>query len=348
MPTGVVWTSGGSQLELISSGAGMTWADSAFSWSSAVVPWNLAYHGEFRLTQAETLNLEEIAFRKIGFRHYESLNIKESLSRSIRMAIAESLAISEEYVDHIAFMLRIFESLGLEEGLRRNGVKSVAESVGITSEESKRFWKNVSEAAGFVETFGRTVHFKKKINEGFAVVEAMSKSMQVSKHEAFGLFDEYVRRANGVISDMLLSSGDLTFADFKNVVDAGKAPGFAPFRDFIPGDYTYQHAIFRTVLESTNSDRARLDSLKLIVDVPDVFDRGTVIIPEGAKLTGVRVNFNRVFHVVPEITLTLKGGTVIALPNSLAPDLTGFTALLTDPSTGIGVAGSVAWAAHGY
>lgn len=112
------------------------------------------------------------------------------------------------------------------------------------------------------------------------------------------------------------------------------------------GGYTYQRALFRAILTSSNADRGYIDGLRVTVDVPDVFDRGTAQVVTAAS--GVAVVFARQFRVAPEVTLTFKGGTTIAVPRILGSvSITGFTAVLENTS-GTRVTGAISWVAQGY
>jgi len=139
---------------------------------------------------------------------------------------------------------------------------------------------------------------------------------------------------------------EITEADFASIVEAGHPPGYTDFRDFIQGDYTYQRALFRAILKSRNSDRGFIDALRVTVDVPDVFDRGTVQITDAQA--GAVIGFARIFRVPPEVTMTHKGGTVVAIPRlSSAVTRTGFTAILEN-TAGTRVTGTFTWIAQGY
>lgn len=222
----------------------------------------------------------------------------------------------------------------------------VVENIGVASSTSKRVTLGVAETLTVAEAFGRTVAYKLAIAEGLSIAEALSKGMSIHKTEAFSLSDEYLRRSNATISDMILDVGDITLADLTTMVDYGHAPGYSSFKDFIPGDYEFQKAMFRSVLTSVTADRTRLTAMRVDIDVPDVFDRGYSVITDAAA--GVYVAFARPFHIVPDITLTLKGGTVVAVPDVISSDSEGFTAVLKNPSTGVRVTGTFTWAAHGY
>ena len=184
------------------------------------------------------------------------------------------------------------------------------------------------------------------INEGFAIAEALRRAQTLKISEALYLAEQYRRRANGVISDMIVGTTEITEQDFAAIVEAGHPPGYTDFRDFIQGDYTYRRALFRAILNSRNSDRGFIDALRVTVDVPDIFDRGTVQIADAAA--GASISFSRSFRVAPEVTMTHKGGTAVAIPRLLgAATTTGFTAVLEN-SSGTRVTGSFTWIAQGY
>ena len=84
----------------------------------------------------------------------------------------------------------------------------------------------------------------------------------------------------------------------------------------------------------------------MTVDFPDIFDRGTAQIADLAA--GASIYFSRSFRVAPEVTMTHKGGTAVAIPRLLgAVTTTGFTAVLEN-SSGTRVTGSFTWIAQGY
>jgi hypothetical protein len=195
------------------------------------------------------------------------------------------------------------------------------------------------------ELFGRTVVYRRSLNEGLSVSEAIKRASSLNVKEALALAEQYRRHANGVISDMIISTLAITEDDFKNIVENGHPPGYTNFRDFIQGDYTYQRALFRAILKSSNADRGYIDALRLTVDVPDIFDRGVAEVTNATA--GVAVQFSRTFRFTPQVTITHKGGTTTAIPRLIGSSSTsGFTAVLED-QTGARVTGSFSWLAQG-
>ncbi len=277
---------------------------------------------------------------------FEVFQVGEGLARQLVWRKYETLALAETYTDLIAFILRVSESFSLAEKPAKGITKPQAESFRLSDTLARSQVKSISEAVSFAEALGRTVAYRRSINEGFAIGEALKRAQTLKLSEAFGLVEQYRRRANGVISDMIVASTEITAQDFMDILESGHPPGYTNFRDFIQGDYTYQRALFRAILTSSNADRGYIDGLRVTVDVPDVFDRGTAQVVTAAN--GVTVVFTRQFRVAPEVTLTFKGGTTIAVPRILGSvSITGFTAVLENTS-GTRVTGAISWVAQGY
>lgn len=259
------------------------------------------------LNASETITFGETFSKGYGLKPSESVTFSDTVKVDFELNQGELLSISED--NNFSYSLRPSESITLSEALAKDFGKGIAEAIAFTDAEKKNYSLPFSESVSVI--------------------------------------DAYVRRANAIFSNMIVGTTDLTQISFDDIVDSGKIVGYDRFRDFIPGDYTYQKAMFRAILESVNADRARLTNMKVTVDVPDVFDRGQVTISAAQAATGVTVLFYRQFNVVPEVTVTMKGGTVFAIPN-VTPSLTGFSIILKDPATNAGVAGTVSWSAHGY
>jgi hypothetical protein len=295
---------------------------------------------------AEGLPIAEFSGRVIGKANSEAFGVGDDLDRVVTKRITEGLSFAETYADLIAFVLRISENLALSDQGAKQVQKPVAEAFGASDKAARQSIKRVAEAVAMGEAIGRTVAYRRLINEGLGVTDALKRALRINASEALLLAEQYRRHANGVISDMIISTAEITEQDFANIVSAGHPPGYTDFRDFIQGDYTYRRALFRAILKSRNSDRGFIDALRVTVDVPDIFDRGTAQITDAAL--GAVIGFTRSFRVPPEVTVTHKGGTAVAIPRLIGSvTTTGFTAVLEN-TFAARVSGSFTWIAQGY
>lgn len=142
-----------------------------------------------------------------------------------------------------------------------------------------------------------------------------------------------------------LTSGDLSSVDLDLYISKYQTGvGYGPFVSFIAGDHEYQNAKFKAVLRSDGASLPRITALSLVVDVPDVRDRGSVTLTAGAVTS---VTYNRSFYSVDEVIATLKGGTTFCTPRVSNVTKDGFDVALIDASNNM-VAGQVSWVAEGY
>ena len=206
---------------------------------------------------------------------------------------------------------------------------------------------NVSETLNTAESLAVPVARVLAIAEAFSTSEALTQGYGLNIAESCQVFEEFRRGANGVISDMILSTTPLTAAIFANALDSGHAPGFEDFRDFVQGNYDYSTAAFRVILESITSDRASLSALKASADVPDITDGGEITIT--TAITGADVLFSRTFNTAPDyVNLTVKGGAIITLaPEYGSVTKTGMNVKLYD-STHTPQTGTISWAVKGH
>lgn len=295
---------------------------------------------------AESVVLLEAASRLLQKNAGETLGLTDATQGQIEKVFSEALEFAETYTDLIDYLISVSESLAIASTPQKSVEKPVPEFFAVSDARVNQIVKGIPEALAVGELLGRTVDYRRNLTEGFNFGDAMAKALAISLPEALAIADQYRRRANGVISDMVISRLEITEQDFRDILDAGHPPGYSNFRDFISGDYTYQRALFRAILETDNADRGYINGLRVTVDVPDVFDRGTAQITDASN--GVYVSFSRAFHISPEVTLTHKGGTVVATPRIVGSiTKSGFTAVLEN-SAGTRVAGSFTWVAQGY
>lgn len=329
---------------------------------SACKRYGLYHDHEIGLTEVrEGLN--------IGQRLNESLEVAEINSNQISRKFGSSFAFKEAHfqkdvLKEVESLLAILDarSIELETWVREflivretpsnKPIKGFSSKFGISSDHGKGYSVNNSEALVVSDAISRTTVFIRAIVEELAILDEAAKNQTVKLAEELKVLDAFLRKADVILADMVLSAltagEDVDLDVFESLVTNGAMPGYTNWRDFIPGDYEYTKALFRTIIESKTSDRAQIQQLDVAVDVPDLHDRGTVVVTN-ATAGGV-VEFNKDFHIIPDVTLSAKGGlNNPTVPEFLvAPNLNGFTARLRDTITGSYVTGSFTWTAIGY
>ena len=302
---------------------------------------------DFQIRACESLGISDSIEKEFFIPISESLEILSHAGKGFYVSVAESVVFEESMRRVWRLFLRADEDIAIEERAEKVFDKPRQEFFSVEHKGDYRVptFNNI-EPLIFEEVIYRQAQFNKWIEESVKVTPKQSSVFDVRLDEFVQIFVSLQRAQDLAISDMLLSAGDLTLEAFKNSIDYGRPAGFSPWRDFIPGDYEYREAMFRAVLTSKNSDRGLLTNIQAVVDVPDIIDRGSARI-EVASL-GIRVNFSRRFHIIPEVVLTTKGGVgTPATPTVTDLDINGFNAIMKTPD-GAFAEGVFSWAAHGY
>lgn len=148
-------------------------------------------------------------------------------------------------------------------------------------------------------------------------------------------------------SDVVVMNTPLDDDQFVAMLNVDAPMGFNPFQTFYAGDYEYSEALFRLGMESTNGDRGVIERLSIVVDVPDIFDRGVQLLNNGGV---VRVNFARNFHVPPTMVVSVESASDACVARVVQGSVTRkyFDCYLERTSDKAQIAGALTWAAHAY
>ena len=310
----------------------------------------------------ESWTTSEVAAKWFGKTQAESVTTGESVGNQTGKTLADGWSTSDANAQ--SFNKLPLETLTTGEALAK--VKSVsfaetvetqetpANSAGLpfseawqTSEtEGQAYSQALAESIMTLESFGRVYDVAKVILESVTMSESLANCTGMTLQETITLLEDFIRRANAIISDILASTGDISDADFTQLLATGSAPGFEAFAPFVAGDYQYDEALFKEVLQSFNGDRPSLSALAVQVDVPDVTDSGSATSLSTGDQT---VTFARKFITSPEVHLTIKMTTdsSVVIPRVTSISNEGFTFNCTDTSGNL-VAATVSWSATGY
>lgn len=246
------------------------------------------------------------------------------------------------FVDYDAI---VSESLSVGNEFDRILGRRFNESFNISSSLSKKIKKTLLETIMIESRQQRIAKFIREFEEEFYLSSEQKRKIKKDINESFKIFDDWIRKANAVYSDLYLSNLPTDESQFLIELTRGSPIGYDNFTTYIPGYYEFESAMFRMVLRSVGLDRVRLKKLKMVVDVPDVFDRGDSLVNSGAD---GEVKFNRKYIKPPRVIAMQSGGAETAVKTEIF-DITkeGFKFRLLD-SEGNKLSGSISWISEGY
>lgn len=299
----------------------------------------------FILTAAETIGIGETAPRQITQSPFaEILGLVDSVSKNPTTVANEALSTLEQ--DAASIGQAIAESTAFTEQPTRDAFTPRNSAFNLEDIRAVESIQPNFRSLAFAETYTDLISFIAQISEQISIADARGNAVTKPSFEQLALLDRILRASEAVIADLAFRTTALDEEGFAALIAEAHPLGFSAFRDLIPGDYEYANALIRLALTapSTSSSRIALTDAKLIVDVPDIRDRGTVAVPIG----GLTVAFSQPFNAPPEVQVTFKSGATIAVPQISAITTSGFLLTLINPATQASVAGNASWAAEGY
>lgn len=305
--------------------------------------------------------------KDLSFHLAEKLAFKETPSKTPTKELTDGFGIRDQapvkYIEHVPQ-----ERLTTSDVIRFDGTLEIHESVSVKDKALKTPMKEIPyeafgvrdsapvkyvecapmERLNVADVMDRQITFKRVYDEAFRFNEAQNSLIGLNKYEEYRLYDAILRPVNGVVSDILFQQGGWDTASVREMMLKGKHVGYERFKTFLCGDYEYDKALFRTTISAESSDRAVLEQFRISVDVPDLVDRGADEVLY--KTRDKQINFNKSYHVAPEVTITMRSGVAgePIVPVVVTVNEKFFTMYLMNAITGERTTGTFVWSAVGY
>jgi hypothetical protein len=155
--------------------------------------------------------------------------------------------------------------------------------------------------------------------------------------------EAYIRNSNTILSDLVFSRGDMTLEEF--LEQTSSPSGYEPFKDMYVGEYEYQYALVRLIIETgVLSVRPKITEWELNVDIPDTVDRGQAVIPANIHT----ILLNKRYYEIPEVQISLKGASIYgATPSITEIRKDSFDVVIKDGNGNL-ISGVISWTSTGY
>lgn len=249
------------------------------------------YTGEPRQAKIKEvkLRLKDVHIKLKDFRLIDKganigygLELDEDMSRQVNYgrSFTEGIEVNESLAKDVEMTVKY--NLELEELKEKFVEKFFTNKVELQESLSKAYELNLKEAVELKET--------------------KSKELSKTFNEVLNIIEIYLRHAGTVMSDLTIYAKALNETDFDVAITPA---GYDRFKTMLTGDYIYQRALFRFVLNAAtvNSERPNAREYLHKVDVPDTIETG--IIEFKTDENPATYYFTREFHVVPEVIYTI-------------------------------------------
>ena len=304
---------------------------------------------QFKLNFSENVGITETPQKLLTRGFSENFGVAErKVLRNIRKVPSDGLKIADEMTRTAKFTVDFKEAAALSDETSRKLKKWFFEAVDADEViPQKNIALAKAEETAITDAFERTALFRRDFAENAAVSDEVMKAMELLKKDNAALYDAFLEAYGGVISNIAITEGDMSLDEFNEATQT--APGYTPFMDFKVGEYEYQDALVRIVINAIAAQtKPSVSNVIMHVDIPDTQDRGTANITDTVAPT--RINFNKQFYIVPEVNVNLRGGNTgdgVVTPYITSMDKTGFEVQLVNDAGQL-VTGLITWQATGY
>lgn len=302
----------------------------------------------FVLGVAESLSIVSAQTSEVIYRVLvgETLQVTDDVAKQMGFVCGEIISFIEALNNVSSFIRGFEEEVTVDSSLTTSTTynRNFSDSFTMTEARTSGIFLNTPESLKITEAQSRVTSFIRGFLDTIGVSESLSKDISLTPNEFVHFVDAFIQNARAVFSEMNINIDELSLESFTSLLSGESTPaGFSKFSTMVDGDYEYQRALIKVVLTSLEQSQARLKNLDIIVDVPDINDGGTTIVPVG----GTTVYFSRQFTSKPAVVAHLKAGVVIGVPKVVLVELDHFVIDIIS-MTGESVGGTVSWEAEGY
>lgn len=277
------------------------------------------------------------------------MKLLEGISKRIIPLKKETFNLSDT-MNRVCIIYRTFmETMQAIDAISRQLELVKSNRISLNDHKSAALFHQIYEAVLVAESFNRDMKFSRIAKELLFIGDVLSKYQGKIIPEYLMIADAYVRSCNAILEAIRVSGGELTLEQFKKDINIPYT--FEEFTDFNVGDYEYEKALMRLqVISNATHSQPMLYDVALHVDVDDTHDSGIVEITDTTAAT--KVYYNKHYYNAPEVQVTLRGGSVFAMPSIMSTDKIDekgryFEVELLD-STSNRVTGIISWVSKGW
>lgn len=261
---------------------------------------------KFNLHVLEMFKTVDGILRKLKLIPSDYICFSDKSSRKATIKRRDSVKLTDEFLHQAVIWLGVEENLKAIDNALKNYKSHYRESIGTTETHNRYLSKNRQEPVQLKEAFNRLYIIRKTIKDDIEVAEQFKKQYSLQERDSFTIYDAFIKACEAVLSNLAIRYGELDDEGFMKLVNAPS--GYTDFTDFKVGEYEYEEALVRIVLETkVPQSPASVADVVLHVDIPDTDDRGITQITDTTAATKVR--FNKHYYNPPEVNVVLRAGS---------------------------------------
>lgn len=310
------------------------------------------------IRKREAKNLKDAArlvdslLRRFKLIPKENLGLSDKLRKNANLKRKDGFKISDEFLHHAIMWLAFEENIMAFDKALKIYEAHYGESFETADTYSNKTTVNKQETATLTDVFGRLYIIRRTIEDNIMVAELLKKQYAQQAYENVKIYDAFIKACEAVLSNLAIRYGELDDEGLMKLVNAPS--GYTDFTDFKVGEYEYEEALVRIVLETkVPQSPASVADVVLHVDIPDTDDRGITQITDTTAATKVR--FNKHYYNPPEVNVVLRAGSTAnsnVVPYIVSTDgqddIGRYFEVELIAANGERTTGTISWVSKGY
>ena len=282
-----------------------TWDDCNFPWADFTDTWDEAAFTAFDLIADENIYLDDKLHKIYETYFKEDITLVDAFNNVITLFCKENIALNDTILRKVIFNLVLYDFINIASKCINEYQINKDEAFGIKDFCTKAAEMVHIQQLNISEELQRKFEVDRDFFETIGIKSGYHTEYNLIEKETLGLYDTILQACQAVLSNISIGDGEMSLYDFKKALKT--APGFTEFIDFKVGEYEYQEALVRLVIDAAVAQtQPSAAGVIMHVDIPDTDDRGIAEITDVA--TPTKVYFNKHYYQPPEVSVTLRGG----------------------------------------
>lgn len=217
----------------------------------------------------------------------------------------ETIIARDSYKKVLQVIKNVREYISAVDDVYRQMYKVNDERIYAADEILKSIEYRLKDSISTNESFNRGINYIRDFSDFIKAGDSLTREIGKNPIEDILIWDAYIHASNAYIEALRMVDEAQDEKWFQSMLES--MPYYEEFTDFYVGDYEYEKACIRLVLQTETTDsKPTLYDVAANVDIDDTDDRGTANITDTTMPT--KIYFNKHYYNAPEVQVTVNSG----------------------------------------
>lgn len=261
-------------------------------------------NGLFPVMQ-EQIRITDHVRRTLHHTIKQLVKMADTLGNHTLKVSQETIIVKDSYKKVLRVIKNVREYISAVDDVYRQIYKVNDERIYMADKILKSIEYRLKDSISTNESFNRSINYMRDFSDFIKAGDCLTREFGKNSIEDILIWDAYIHASNAYIEALRMVDEAQDEKWFKSMLES--MPNYEEFTDFHVGDYEYEKACIRLVLQTETTDsKPTLYDVAANVDIDDTDDRGTANITDTTMPT--KIYFNKHYYNAPEVQVTVNSG----------------------------------------